>query len=137
MIGLTLAVIYSLALVAFGKKWEEAYISSTRFMTYWSVITVLLIGAVWVFVISSGGLLGGLLTGTGLGAFLALVGFGLIASGTFFVVLALAVLQALGAYLMSTAVSVQAGALPVYEWKKERLVIGALFFVVGLTKFVG
>lgn len=46
MIGLTLAVLYFLVLIGLGKRWQEAYLSSTRFMTGWSVVVALLVGSV-------------------------------------------------------------------------------------------
>lgn len=134
MIGLVLSLIFGLILMAVGRRWQEAYRSSTTLLFWWNLLVTVFLVIVWISgtVFLAG--LGGLVSGS-LGFLVGLTGGGLAMSVLLFFMVVMSVIQTLGVLFMYNALELDQAE--VYRWKPISLVVGVLFFVVGLSRIFG
>ena len=134
MIGLALSTFLGLILIAFGRRWQDAYRKSTAFLLWWNIAITALFVVVWfsgtVFIAGLGGLFSG-----AVGFLVGLTGGGVALSALMFLMTVMSVVQTLGVLFLNKALAVTSG--DVYEWKKGTLVVGVVFFAMGLSRVFG
>ena len=134
MVGLVLSVFLGLVLLAFGRKWQDAYRKSTVLLFWWNIaITLFLVGVLFsgtVFVAGLAGLLSG-----AIGFLVGLTGGGLALSVMMFFMITMSVVQTLGALFLNNALVVSPNGE--HEWKRGTLAVGVVFFAIGLVRIFG
>ena len=94
MIGLSIASIYTLILIASRNSFEQAYLKASRFLFYWYIAFAVLYLLFWLGIMSTGSLIMNFI----FGPVIALLGLGVSTLIVMVSVIALSFFQVLGAY---------------------------------------
>ncbi|MFA4999021.1 MAG: hypothetical protein WC514_03325 [Candidatus Paceibacterota bacterium] len=135
MFAITLSLFYAAFLYVFaGSGMEASYSSATSFLYwwyfFWSIVLGVIVLGINLIVILGLTVEGAEELGGKLGGFLGFAGGGAISIFLSIVFLFRRVLYVGGAYLLNTALILNANG--VYEWENVRLVLGALFLLIAV-----
>lgn len=129
MIGLSIASIYTLILIASRNSFEQAYLKASRFLFYWYIAFAVLYLLFWLGIMSTGSLIMNFI----FGPVIALLGLGVSTLIVMVSVIALSFFQVLGAYFAKTAIAKNGEK---FDWNMLRLIIGWLFILIGILNFL-
>lgn len=134
MVGLAFTVFLALILLACEVRWQDVYRKSATFLLCWNFCVTLFLVGIWFYgSLSLAGLGGWLLGSIGFVAFLT---GGLFAFSVLLLfMIAMSVVQTIGALFLAYALEAEAGG--VYRWRYLSLVTGVVLFVVGSSRIFG